>query len=53
MAEIRNHAISLPFVHRIFVLLKRAASGQRQIAGKKLRSVEPDWIGPPRDGVGN
>jgi hypothetical protein len=32
MAEIRNHAISLPFVHKIFVLLKRPAFCQLQIA---------------------
>ena len=40
MAEIRNHAISLPFVHKIFVLLKRPAFCQMQIARKTRESLE-------------
>ena len=41
MAEIRNHAISLPFVHKIFVLLKRVAFCQLQIARGSRDSIEP------------
>jgi hypothetical protein len=41
MAEIRNHAISLPFVHKIFVLLKRPAFCQLQIARESRDAPSP------------